>query len=180
MPRPYPPEFRQRALDLVRSGRSVPEVAKLPGIVESCLYRWKRQDLIDRGLKPGTSRAESAELAAARQKIRDLEEENKILRKAAAAAEQAVPPKDRYRLVAELHGDGVRVRLAFCAPGVSTSGYFGWKTRAPSARPIRHAWLTDLTGQVHDASCGTCGQPGSAPNCSAPAACRPGTTRWRC
>lgn len=27
MPRPYPPEFRQRALDLVRSGRSVPEVA---------------------------------------------------------------------------------------------------------------------------------------------------------
>jgi len=28
MPRPYPPEFRQRALDLVRSGRSVPEVAK--------------------------------------------------------------------------------------------------------------------------------------------------------
>ena len=105
MPRPYPPEFRQRALDLVRSGRSVPEVAELPGIVESCLYRWKRQDLIDRGLKPGTSRAESAELAAARQKIRDLEEENKILRKAAAAVEQAVPPKDRYRRVAELHGD---------------------------------------------------------------------------
>ena len=26
MPRPYPPEFRQRALDLVRSGRSVAEV----------------------------------------------------------------------------------------------------------------------------------------------------------
>ena len=39
MPRPYPPEFRQRALDLVRSGRSVPEVAKLLGIAESCLYR---------------------------------------------------------------------------------------------------------------------------------------------
>ena len=51
MPRPYPPEFRQRALDLVRSGRSVPEVAGLLGIAQSCLYRWKRQDLIDRGLK---------------------------------------------------------------------------------------------------------------------------------
>jgi transposase-like protein len=62
MPRPYPPEFRQRALDLVRSGRSVPEVADLLGIAESCLYRWKRQDLIDRGLEPGASRAESAEL----------------------------------------------------------------------------------------------------------------------
>ena len=159
MPRPYPPEFRQRALDLVRSGRSVPEVAGLLGIAESCLYRWKRQDLVDRGLQPGTSRAESAELVAARQKIRDLEEENKILRKAAAAVQEVVPPKDRYRLVAELHADGVRVRQACYALGVSTSGYYDWKTRAPSARSIRHAWLTDLIGQVHDASYGTYGQP---------------------
>jgi transposase-like protein len=109
MPRPYPPEFRQRALDLVRSGRPVPEVAKLLGIAESCLYRWKKQDLVDRGLKPATV---SAELTAARRKIRELEEENKILRKAAAAVEEVVPPKDRYRLVAELHADGVRVRQA--------------------------------------------------------------------
>ena len=103
MPRPYPPEFRQRALDLVRSGRSVPEVAKLIAVAGSCLYRWKKQDLVDRGLEPGTSQAESAELVAARQKIRDLEEENKILRKAAAAVEEVVPPKERFRLVAELH-----------------------------------------------------------------------------
>lgn len=107
-PRPHPPEFRQRALDLVRSCRPVPEVAKLLGIAESSLYRWKRQDLVDRGLDSGTSRAESAELVAARQKIRDLEEENKILRKAAAAVREVVPPKERYRLVAELHADGVR------------------------------------------------------------------------
>jgi transposase InsO family protein len=159
MPRPYPPEFRQRALDLVRSGRPVAEVAQLLGIAESCLYRWKRQDLVDRGLKPGTSQAESAELVAARQKIRDLEEENKILRKAAAAVAEVVPPKERYRLVAELHGDGVRVRQACYALGVSPSGYYDWKSRAPSARSIRHAWLTDLIGQARDASYGTYGQP---------------------
>jgi putative transposase len=159
MPRPYPPEFRQRALDLVRSGRSVAEVAELLGIAQSCLYRWKQQDLIDRGLKPGTGRAESAELTAARQKIRDLEEENKILRKAAAAVGEVVPPKERFRLVAELHDEGVRVRQACYALGVSPSGYYEQKTRAPSARSIRHAWLTDLIGQVHDASYGTYGQP---------------------
>jgi putative transposase len=159
MPRPYPPEFRQRALDLVRSGRSVAEVAQLPGIAQSCLYRWKNQDLAGRGLKLGTGQAESAELAAARQRIRDLEEENKILRKAAAAVEQVVPPKGRYRLVAELHADGVRVRQARYALGVSTSGYYEWKTRAPSARSIRHAWLTDLIGQARGASYGTYGQP---------------------
>jgi putative transposase len=125
MLRPYPPEFRQRALDLVRSGRPVPEVAMLLGIAESCLYRWKRQDLVDRGLEPGTSRAESAELAAARQRIRDLEEENKILRKAAAAVEEVVPPKERFRLVAELHVDGGR------SASVRTNG-----ARKSSARDI--------------------------------------------
>jgi putative transposase len=99
MPRPYPPEFRRRALDLVESGRSIRDVAASLGIAESCLYRWRNHDLAGRGLKPGTTAEESAELAAARQRIRDLEEEVKILRKAAAAVE-AVRPKDRYRLVA--------------------------------------------------------------------------------
>ena len=159
MPRPYPPEFRQRALDLVRLGRPVAEVAKLLGIAESCLHRWKRQDLVERGLKPAAGGIESAELTAARRKIRELEEENKILRKAAAAVEAAVPPKDRFRLVAELHADGVRVRQACYSMGVSTSGFYEWKSRAPSARSIRNAWLTDLIGQVHEASHGTYGQP---------------------
>src|ERR1700742_5217770 len=141
MPRPYPPEFRQRALDLVRLGRPVTEVAKLLGIAEPCLYRWKRQDLVDRGLKPAAGGIESAELLGARRKIRELEEENKILRKAAAAVEEAVPPKERFRLVAELHADGVRVRQACYCMGVSTSGFYEWKSRASSARSIRNAWL---------------------------------------
>ena len=48
---------------------------------------------------------------------RDLEEENKILRRAAAAVEQVVPPKERFRLVDELAADGVRVRRACYFPG---------------------------------------------------------------
>src|ERR1700744_709728 len=156
MPRPYPPEFRQRALDLVRLGRPVAEVAKLLGIAESCLHRWKRQGLFDRGLQHAS---EPAGLTAARRKIRELEEENKILREAAAAAEEVVPPKERFRLVTELHADGVRVRQGCYSTGVSTSGFYEWKSRAPSARSIRHAWLTDLISQVHEASHGTYGQP---------------------
>ncbi len=102
MPKPYPPDFRRRVLDLVISGRTVRDVAASLGIAESCLYGWKSRDLIDRGLKPGTTTTESAELAAAHRRIRGLEEENKFLRKAAAAVEQVVPPKGRYQLVAEL------------------------------------------------------------------------------
>ncbi|TXN32307.1 transposase [Lacisediminihabitans profunda] len=158
MPRPYPAEFRERALELVRSGRTVVETAELLGIAQSCLYRWKQLDLVDRGLKPDSARVESRTLAVAKARIRDLEEEVKILRKAAEAVEQVVPPKERFRLVDELHADGVRVRRACQALGVSTSGYCEWRGRAPSARSIRHAFLTDLIGQIHDASYGIYGQ----------------------
>jgi hypothetical protein len=64
-------------------------------MAESCLHRWRHRDLVDRGLKPGIAAQESAELTAARGRIRDLEEEVKILRKAAAAVEAVVRPKDR-------------------------------------------------------------------------------------
>jgi len=158
MPSPYPPEFRQRALDLIRAGRSVPDVAELVGVSQSTLYLWRQQDLVDRGLKPGTARVESAALIAARKRIQELEEEVKILRKAADALEQVVRPKGRFQLVNELVADGVRVRRACLALGVSVSGFYEWKHRAPSARTIRHAWLTDLIAQIHEASYGTYGR----------------------
>ena len=48
VPRPYPSEFRRRALDLVESGRPVRDVAASLGIAESGLYLWRHRDLIDR------------------------------------------------------------------------------------------------------------------------------------
>ncbi|XNL82088.1 transposase [Actinomadura madurae] len=47
VPKPYPPEFRRRALELLESGRSVRDMAASLSIAESCLHRWKRRDLID-------------------------------------------------------------------------------------------------------------------------------------
>lgn len=49
MPKPYWPEFRRRALDLIAWGRSVREVAEMLGIAKSCLHRWKSRELVDRG-----------------------------------------------------------------------------------------------------------------------------------
>ncbi|WP_433476385.1 transposase [Spirillospora sp. CA-142024] len=160
MPKPYPPEFRRRALDLLESGRSVRDVAASLGIAESCLHRWKRRDLIDRGLKsPSPAEAESVVLAQARARIAELENEVKILRKAAAAVEQVVPPKARYALVAELAVEGVPVKQACLALGVSRSGFYDARTRPPSARVIRQAWLTDQITAIHQASRQTYGSP---------------------
>ena len=62
MPKPYPPQFRRKALDLVASGRTVRDVAAVLQITESCLYRWKQQDLVDRGIKPASARPRARNL----------------------------------------------------------------------------------------------------------------------
>ncbi len=140
MPKPYPSEFRRRALDLVESGRTVRDVARSLGIAESCLYRWRSKKLIARGVRsPMAAAMESAALSEARARIRDLETEVKILRKAAAAVEAVVPPKERLRLVGELVDEGVEVKRAFHALGVSRSGFYEARSRAPSPRAIRRA-----------------------------------------
>lgn len=159
VPEPYSADFRRRAQDLIASGRTVREVAASLGLAESCLHRRKSRDLVDRGLKPGPTRADSAELADARRRIRELEEEDKILRKAAAAVEQVVPQNGRFQLVAELADDGVRVTRACLELGVSRAGYYDWRHRGWSARAIHHAWLTDLIAAIHEASRDTYGAP---------------------
>jgi len=40
---------------------------------------------------------------------------------------------------------------------VAQSGYYHWRCRPPSARALRHAWLTDQIRAVHNASRGTYG-----------------------
>jgi len=103
------------------------------------LHRWRRQQRIKQGAVSGVSDTDRSAVAAAKQLIRDLEEEVKILRKAAAADEEVVPPKNRFRLVAELAAEEVRVRKACYSLGVSPSGFYDWQARPPSSCSIRHA-----------------------------------------
>lgn len=83
MPRPYPPEFRFRAVALVRAGKQITTAAAELGISAAALHNWVRQDQIDRGERPGTTTADNAELAKANKRIRELETEVEILKKAA-------------------------------------------------------------------------------------------------
>ena len=49
----------------------------------------------------------------------------------------------------------IPVEVACQVLDVSTSGYYAFRSRPPSPRAIRHAWLTDLIVQVHQDSRGT-------------------------
>lgn len=93
MPRRYPTEFRRKVLDLVESGRSVAEVAELVEVTAQTIYNWRHQDQIDCGLKPGVSSKEAAELTAARKRIRALETELAVVRRANELLKEQTDPK---------------------------------------------------------------------------------------
>jgi len=93
----YPPEFRQRVLDLIAAGRRVGDVARDLGISAQTVYDWRRQDRIDQGLEAGLMSAERAELMAARRRIRELETELAIHRKAVELLKENTSPKGGSR-----------------------------------------------------------------------------------
>jgi transposase-like protein len=98
MPKSYAPEFRRRVVELVRSGRSVAAVAADVGVSEGTVYRWKAQDQVDRGERPGSSSLERVELLQARRRIRELETELAIVKQASALfVEGEVRPKGSSR-----------------------------------------------------------------------------------
>jgi transposase len=68
-------------------------VAEDFGVSELCLQRWLKLADIEDGNRPGVTAADAAELREANKRIRPLEQENEILRRAAAYLWQASLPK---------------------------------------------------------------------------------------
>ena len=73
-------------------GVTIKQIAKDFGISETCLRNWLRKAEIDAGVRPGTTAAESGELRDLRKRNRLLEQENEVLRRAAAYLSQANLP----------------------------------------------------------------------------------------
>ena len=94
MPKRYPPEFKRDVVAVARRGDlSVAEIAVDFDIAPESVRRWARQADIDDGIVAGQTSTEQSELVQLRRRMRRLEMENEILRRAAAYFAQGSLPK---------------------------------------------------------------------------------------
>ena len=82
---PYPPEFRQQIVELVRAGRSPEELAREFEPSAPAIRNWVAQVDRDEGRRSdGLTSSEREELRRLRRENRQLRQEREILAKAAA------------------------------------------------------------------------------------------------
>ena len=101
MPVPYPQEFRDDVVRVARNrekGVTLAQVAKDFGVHEMTLSKWMRQAKVEDGEEPGVTRSSPAENRELKKRVRLLEQENEVLRRAAAYLSQAhLPAKGSTR-----------------------------------------------------------------------------------
>ena len=95
VPKPFPREFREDVVRVARNrepGQTLKQIAADFGVSESCLTNWLAVAVREDGIRPGPSAGELTELREAKKRIRLLEQENEVLRRAAAYLSQANLP----------------------------------------------------------------------------------------
>jgi transposase len=93
MPKPYPKEFRDDVVALARQGEApLKQIAKDFGISEGCLHGWLKRADVEGGNRPGVIEQQSVQVRELKKRNRLLEQENEVLRRAAAYLSQANLP----------------------------------------------------------------------------------------
>ncbi|MEU7617712.1 IS3 family transposase [Micromonospora rifamycinica] len=153
MPKPYPREFRDDVVRVARDrdpGVTVEQIAKDFGVHPMTLFKWLRQADVDAGAKPGVTRGESAELREARKRIKLLEQENEVLRRAAAYLSQAnLPGKGLYPLVNELAADGIPVAVTCRVLSTARQPYYRWLAQLVGDAELAAAYRADALFDAH-------------------------------
>ncbi|WP_189116048.1 IS3 family transposase [Pilimelia terevasa] len=152
MPKPYPREFRDDVVRVARgrdAGVTVEQIAKDFGVHPMTLFKWLREADVEAGAKPGVTRAESTELRELRRRNKLLEQENEVLRRAAAYLSQANLPKRWYPLVSELAADGIPVAVTCRVLKIARQAYYRWLHQPVTSSELVAAYRADALFDAH-------------------------------
>ncbi|MGV9194616.1 IS3 family transposase [Microbacterium sp. MC2] len=152
MPKPYPSEFRDDVVRVARNrepGVTIEQIAKDFGVHPMTLQKWLRRADIDEGAKPGQSRTEAAEIRELKKRNRLLEQENEVLRRAAAHLSQANLPKRWYPLVTELAAAGIPVAVTCRVLKLSRQPYYRWLADPITDSEVVEAYRANALFDAH-------------------------------
>ncbi|RWW94095.1 MULTISPECIES: IS3 family transposase [Paenarthrobacter] len=149
MPTAYGAEFRQDVIDVARKGEAtLAQIAKDFGLSVTTLKRWIAiAERKESGAGPAA--AESVEMRELKKRNRLLEQENEILRRAAAYLARDINPKMTYPLVTDLAADGVPVAVTCRVLGFSKQGYYRWRASPVTERDWVDAHLVNAALDIH-------------------------------
>ncbi|MFF1279177.1 IS3 family transposase [Streptomyces marokkonensis] len=156
MPKPYPKEFREDVVRVARNrepGVTLEQIAADFGVHPITLSKWLRRADTHEGASPATASGESAELREARKRIRLLEQENEVLRRAAAYLSQANLPKMMYPLVRELAAAAAPHRVPVAVTcrvlGLARQPYYRWLTSPVTGSELAEAYRANALFDAH-------------------------------
>ncbi|MCG8468711.1 MAG: IS3 family transposase [Gemmatimonadetes bacterium] len=158
---PYPPEFREQMVALVRSGRTPESLSREFEPTAQTIHNWVKQADLDEGLRTdGLTTAERAELRRLRRENKQLKMEREILKKAAGLVRSGdrLGAPEAFEFVRANRAE-FSVRTLCRVLGVSPSGYYAWKDRPPSAREVANERLVARMREIHEFSRETYGRP---------------------
>ncbi|WP_458691382.1 IS3 family transposase [Nocardia tengchongensis] len=132
--RKFSPEFRESAArEVLDKGRSFGDVARDCGVTEQTIRNWVHAFRAESGeAESDLSTDERSRLRALEEENRKLREENEFLGKIGGLLREEVPVAAKYAFIVSEEGHHTITDMCRWA-GVSRSGYYAWRNRAPSA-----------------------------------------------
>ncbi|MCX5524143.1 IS3 family transposase [Streptomyces bobili] len=156
MPKPYPKEFREDVVRVARNrepGVTLEQIAADFGVHPITLSKWLRRADTDEDAGPAATSGESAELREARKRIRLLEQENEVLRRAAAYLSQEPSGKMMYPLVRELAAAAAPYRVPVAVTcrvlGLARQPYYRWLACPVTDSELAAAYRADALFDAH-------------------------------
>ena len=158
--RRFTAEYKAEAVKrLEESGKGLQQVADELGVHANQLRGWRNEHLATGSAEAlARQKAEAAELARLRREVKRLEQENEILKRAAAFFAQGGGRLMRYRFVAAERAT-FPVRTLCRVVGVAASGFYAWLRRGPGRRREDDRRMGERIGAIFEASRRTYGSP---------------------
>ncbi|MFH1811682.1 MAG: IS3 family transposase [Pseudomonadota bacterium] len=156
-PSKFSEEFKREAVRLLEAGQSLEQVAVDLGVGHSSLSRWRRHyGMVIDAPTPADGDELREENARLRTRVRVLEEEREILKKANGLLREG--KQMRFAFI-DVEKANHAVETLCRVLQVSRSGFYAWQSRPESARAVRDRQLTAKIRVFHAQSRGRYGSP---------------------